>query len=184
MRLRVFGLLVTWTFLAPTTGQTISRDGRKAVLHASAISALWSASAVIAALTTMANILGVPFKDVFRPGFISTYLMSLPPSRSFMISALIAIAISIAGIFFVSLNSIAVMAAFAGTSIAAPLLNSHSASLGSHSLAQTSSIAHGLSMSAWVGCLWAVSSFVKVKDLKVVSRFSALATISVAVLVA
>ncbi len=180
--LRVFGLLVTWTFLAPTTGQTISRDGRKAVLHASAISALWSASAVIAALTTMANILGVPFKDVFRPGFISTYLMSLPPSRSFMISALIAIAISIAGIFFVSLNSIAVLAALAGASIAAPLLNSHSASLGSHSLAQTSSIAHGLSMSAWVGCLWAVSSFVKVKDLKVVSRFSALATISVAVL--
>ncbi len=180
--LRVFGLLVTWTFLAPTTGQTISRDGRKAVLHASAISALWSVSAVIAALTTMANILGVPFKDVFRPGFISTYLMSLPPSRSFMISALVAIAISIAGIFLVSLNSIAVLAAFAGASIAAPLLNSHSASLGSHSLAQTSSIAHGLSMSAWVGCLWAVSSFVKAKDLNVVSRFSALATISVAVL--
>lgn len=180
--LRVFGLLVTWTFLAPTTGQTISQVGRKAVLHACAISALWSASAVIAALTTMANILGVPFKDVFRPGFISTYLMSLPPSRSFMISALIAIAISIGGIFLVSLDSIAVLAALAGASIAAPLLNSHSASLGSHSLALTSSIAHGLAMSAWVGCLWAVASFVKAKDLKVVSRFSALAATSVAVL--
>lgn len=180
--LRVFGLLVTWTFLAPTTGQTISKDGRKAVLHASTISALWSASAVLAALTTMANILGVPFKDVFARGFISTYLMSLPPSRSFMISASIAIAISIAGIFLVSLNSIAVLAALAGASITAPLLNSHSASLGSHSLAVTSSIAHGLAMSAWVGCLWAVASFVEAKDLKVVSRFSALAATSVAVL--
>jgi len=126
--------------------------------------------------------LGVPFKDVFRPGFISTYLMSLPPSRSFMISALIAITISIAGIFLVSLNSIAVLAALAGASITAPLLNSHSASLGSHSLALTSSITHGLAMSAWVGCLWAIASFVKAKNLKVVSRFSALAATSVAVL--
>ena len=33
-----------------------------------------------------------------------------------------------------------------------------------------------------MGCLWAVASFVKAKDLKVVSRFSALAAISVAVL--
>lgn len=180
--LRVFGLLVTWTFLAPTTEATISHDGRKAVLHASAISALWSVSAVLAALTTMANILGVPFKEIFARGFISTYLMSLPPSRSLMISALIAITISIVGIFRVSLNSIAVLAALAAAAIAAPLLNSHSASLGSHSLALTSSIAHGLAMSAWVGCLWAVASFVKAKNQRVVSRFSALAATSVAVL--
>ncbi len=180
--LRVFGLLVTWTFLAPTTGTTISHDGRKAVLHASAISALWSLSAVIAALTTMANILGVPFKNVFGPGFISTYLMALPPSRSFMVTALIAISISIGGVFFVSLNSMAGIAALAGASIAAPLLNSHSTSLGSHSLALISSIAHGLAMSAWVGCLWAVSSFVKTRDLKVVARFSALAGTSVVIL--
>ena len=180
--LRVFGLLVTWTFLAPTAGQTISQAGRKAVLHASAISAIWSVSAVIAALTSMANILGVPFKDVFAPGFLSTYLMSLPPARSFMIAGVIAIVISVAGVFLVSLNSMAVLAALAGAGIAAPLLNSHSASLGSHSLALTSSVAHGLAMSAWIGCLWAMASFVKAKDQKVVARFSALAAISVAVL--
>jgi cytochrome c oxidase assembly factor CtaG len=180
--LRVFGLLVTWTFLAPITGLTISHLGRKAVLHASAISALWSLSGVVAALTTMANILGVPFKDVFARGFISTYLMSLPPSRSFMISAVIALGISFAGIFLISLNAIAVLAALAGAGIAAPLLNSHSASLGSHSLALTSSVAHGLAMSAWVGCLWAVAAFVKAKDQKVVARFSNLATVSVAIL--
>ena len=180
--LRVFGLLVTWTFIAPTSGATISRDGRKAVLHASSIAALWSLSAVIAGLTTMANVLGVPFREIFRQGFISTYLMYLPPSRSYIITALIALAISIAGVFLVSLNSIALLAALAAAGIAAPLLNSHAASLGSHSLALTSSVAHGLAMSAWVGCLWAVSSFVKAKELKVVARFSVLAAISVAVL--
>ena len=180
--LRVFGLLVTWTFIAPTSGPTISRDGRKAVLHASSIAALWSLSAVIAGLTTMANVLGVPFREIFRQGFISTYLMYLPPSRSYIITALIALTISIAGVFLVSLNSIALLAALAAAGIAAPLLNSHAASLGSHSLALTSSVAHGLAMSAWVGCLWAVSSFVKAKELKVVARFSALAAISVAVL--
>ena len=84
--LRVFGLLVTWTFIAPSSGATISREGRSAVLHASAISALWAFSAVIAGLTTMANVLGVPFKEVFRQGFISTYLMYLPPSRSYIIT--------------------------------------------------------------------------------------------------
>lgn len=180
--LRVFGLLVSWTFIAPTSGATISRDGRKAVLHASSIAALWSLSAVIAGLTTMANVLGVPFREIFRQGFISTYLMYLPPSRSYIITALIALTISIAGVFLVSLNSIALLAALAAAGIAAPLLNSHAASLGSHSLALTSSVAHGLAMSAWVGCLWAVSSFVKAKELKVVARFSALAAISVAVL--
>lgn len=180
--LRVFGLLVTWTFIAPTSSETISHAGRSAVLHASSIAALWSFSAVVAGLTTMANVLGVPFKDVFRQGFIATYLMSLPPSRSHLIAALIALAIAIAGIFLVSLNSISLLAALAGAGITAPLLNSHAASLGSHSLAVTSSVAHGLAMSAWVGCLWAVSSFVKAKDLKVVARFSALAATSVAVL--
>jgi len=180
--LRVFGLLVTWTFVAPTSGETVSREGRSAVLHASSIAALWSLSAVIAGLTTMANILGVPFREVFRQGFISTYLMALPPSRSYIITSLIALAIAIAGVFLVSLNSIALLAAMTGTGIAAPLLNSHASSLGSHSLAITSSVAHGLAMSAWVGCLWAVSSFVKAKDLKVIARFSALAATSVAVL--
>ena len=180
--LRVFGLLVTWTFLAPTFGETITRDGRAAVLHASSIAALWSGAAVIAALTTMANILGVPFKSVFGQGFIGTYLMALPPSRSYMMTASMALGISIAGIFFASLNSIAILAALAGAGIAAPLLNSHAASLGDHSLALTSSVTHGLSMSAWVGCLWAMTSFVKAKDLKVVARFSTLAGTSVAVL--
>ena len=180
--LRVFGLLVTWTFIAPSSGATISREGRSAVLHASAISALWAFSAVIAGLTTMANVLGVPFKEVFRQGFISTYLMYLPPSRSYIITGLIALTISIAGVFLVSLNSIALLAALAAAGIAAPLLNSHASSLGSHSLALTSSVAHGLAMSAWVGCLWAVASFVRAKDLSVVSRFSALAATSVAVL--
>jgi cytochrome c oxidase assembly factor CtaG len=180
--LRVLGLLVTWTFIAPTSDTTISRKGRSAVLHASSIAALWSLSAVIAGLTTMANVLGVPFREVFRQGFISTYLMALPPSRSYMFTALIALAITFAGIFLVSLNSIALLAALAGAGIAAPLLNSHASSLGSHSLAITSSVAHGLAMSTWVGCLWAVSSFVKAKDLKVVARFSALAATSVAVL--
>ena len=180
--LRVFGLLVTWTFIAPTSGETISRDGRSAVLHASSIAALWSLSAVIAGLATMANVLGMPFREVFCQGFISTYLMALPPSRSYIIAAIIAMAIAIAGVFLVSLNSIALLAALAGAGIAAPLLNSHAASLGGHSLALTSSVAHGLAMSAWVGCLWAVSSFVKAKELKVVARFSALAATSVAVL--
>jgi cytochrome c oxidase assembly factor CtaG len=180
--LRVFGLLVTWTFIAPSSGATISREGRSAVLHASAISALWAFSAVIAGLTTMANVLGVPFKEVFRQGFISTYLMYLPPSRSYIITGLIALTISIAGVFLVSLNSMALLAALAAAGIAAPLLNSHASSLGSHSLALTSSVAHGLAMSAWVGCLWAVASFVRAKDLSVVSRFSALAATSVAVL--
>jgi cytochrome c oxidase assembly factor CtaG len=180
--LRVFGILVTWTFIAPTTNETISKDGRAAVLHASAIAALWSLSALIAGLTTMANVLGVPFKEVFRQGFISTYLIYLPPSRSYIITALIALTIAIAGVFLVSLNSIALLAALAGAGITAPLLNGHAASLGSHSLAMTSSVAHGLAMSAWVGCLWAVSAFVKAKDQKVVSRFSALAALSVAVL--
>jgi putative copper resistance protein D len=182
LSLRILGLLTTWAFLAPTTAKTISKDGRLSVIHAAKLSALWAAVSVVNASATLAVILGIPISQIFGSGVFGTYIWALPASRNYLITGLLALAISICGIFLVSLNSIALLLAFAAAGIMSPLLNSHSASLGDHSLALTSSIAHGLAMSFWLGCLWAVSGFVKARNLTVVSRFSKLAMVSVVAL--
>jgi putative copper resistance protein D len=182
LSLRIFGLLTTWAFLAPTTSETISKEGRGAILKVSKYAAAWSVVSVVNGIATLAVILGIPFSKIFNEGVIGTYIWSLPASRNYLITALIALGISLGAIFLVSLNSIALLLAGTAAGILSPLLNSHSASMGDHSLALASSLAHGLAMSAWVGCLWAVLEFVKARNLEVVNRFSVLATVSVAVL--
>lgn len=182
LSLRIFGLLATWSFLAPTTSATISDAGRVAVLKVSKLAAAWSVVSVVNGIATLAVILGIPFSKIFEGGVLGTYIWSLPASRNHLITALIAFGISLGATLLVSLNSIALLLAATVAGILSPLLNSHSASLGDHSLALTSSLVHGLSMSAWVGCLWAVLEFVKIKELEVVNRFSVLATVSVVAL--
>ena len=182
LSLRILGLLTTWTFLAPTTTKTISQEGRRSIVHAAKLSAIWAGVSVVNASATLAVILGIPVSQIFGSGVFGTYIWALPTSRNYLITGLLALIISIGGIFFVSLNSIALLLAFAAAGIVSPLLNSHSASLGDHSLALTSSVAHGLAMSFWLGCVWAVASFVKARNLTVVSRFSRLAIISVVAL--
>jgi len=182
LSLRILGLLTTWAFLAPTTAKTISKDGRRSIVHAAKLSAIWAAISVTNAVATLAVILGIPISKIFGSGVIGTYIWALPASRNYLFTGLLALTVAVGGIFLVSLNSIALLLAFTAAGIVSPLLNSHSVSLGDHSLALTSSVTHGLAMSFWLGALWAVSRFVKARDLAVVSRFSRLAIVSVVAL--
>ena len=181
--IRVLGQLLVTAFIAPSNGVYVSREGRKVITQVGASASLWTISALVTAVATLSNVLGLPAGQTFAPGLIPTYIWALPPSRSYLITALLAAVIAVLSLAVTSLNQVAIMLAVAAAGIISPLLNSHSATLGDHSLALTSSVLHGVSMAAWVGCLWAVLPYVREFNFTVIKRYSALATGAVAMLI-
>ena len=165
----IFGRLIALTFFARPDNH------RKALGKVSALANLWAASAIVTAVAQMSYVLGLDLNRTFEPGVISTYLFDLTSARSYLISAVIAIAISILALVIKSENSKFLLVVLSGAAITTPLLNSHAASLGDHSMALTSSVVHGLSVSAWVGALIAVIPNIHAGDSKVAIKFGSLA---------
>ena len=181
--IRILGQLLIAAFIAPSNGDYVSRQGRKIVTQVGATASLWVIAGVTSAIATLSDVLGLPAQQTFAPGLIPTYIWALPPSRSYLISALLACGVAALSLFANSLNQVFIMLVVAAAAIISPLLNSHSATLGDHSLALTSSVMHGLTMSAWVGGLWAIVPFVGESNFTVIKRYSALATASVVMLI-
>lgn len=175
--LLTFGKLIAITFIAKPN------ELPKAQSQISILANGWAVAALIVAVTQMSYVLGLTPSQTFEPGVLSTYLFDLTSSRGYLISAVIAILIAVLVAFVKSDNSLFFVLVMAGAAIATPLLNSHAASLGDHSLALTSSIVHGLSMSAWVGTLLAVLPLIAQGKSTAVIRFGGLAKWSVLALV-
>lgn len=177
------GQLIVSAFIAPTTDNTVSPQGRQDVLRVVRLASAWAVAELITASLTLASVLGLPLREVFAPGVITTYIFDLAPSRAHLLAAVCALVIAVGALFTISLDAVALLALVAGLGISIPLLNSHSASLGDHSLAVGSSLIHGLAMSVWVGGLLAVLPYISRGTDLVLKRFSALATFCVSALV-
>ncbi len=173
----IFGQLIAITFISRQANST------RILKRISAFANIWALVALVVAITQMSYVLGLTAEDTFAPGVISTYLFDLTSSRGYVISAVIALMIAILILFVKSDNSMFLVVVLAASAISAPLLNSHAASLGDHSMALTSSIVHGVSMSAWVGTLFALLPLVKQNNAQAVIRFGSLAKWSVLALV-
>lgn len=169
----IFGRLVSITFLARPDSLT------KSLSRISVLANLWAVVAILTAIAQMSYVLGLNYQQIFSSGVISTYIFDLTSSRGYVISAVIAIAIAVIAIFVRNENTLFLLVVLTGAAIATPLLNSHAASLGDHSMALTSSVVHGIAVSAWVGTLIAVIPQIKAGDSPVVNRFGALAKWSV-----
>jgi putative copper export protein len=169
----IFGRLVSITFLTRPDSLT------KSLSRISVLANLWAVVAILTAIAQMSYVLGLNYQQIFSSGVISTYIFDLTSSRGYVISAVIAIAIAVIAIFVRNENTLFLLVVLTGAAIATPLLNSHAASLGDHSMALTSSVVHGIAVSAWVGTLIAVIPQIKAGDSPVVNRFGALAKWSV-----
>jgi len=181
--IRVLGILVTIGFFEPQVKDTVTVDGRAKLLMVSRLCLVWSGVSFFLATVTLSVVLGISARDTFSPGTLGTYLWALPPSRSFLFTSLLAIAVSVIALVTVSLNSVALQIALVIGAIVAPLLNSHSATVGDHSLGIASSVIHGVAMAMWVGAFWSVLKYVRIGDVHIVARYSVLATWAVAALV-
>lgn len=169
----IFGRLIALTFFMKPN------DFRKALGKVSVLANFWAAIAIVTAIAQMSYVLGLDLSRTFEPGVISTYIFDLTSARGYVISAVFAIAISVLALVIRSENSKFFLVVLAGAAITTPLLNSHAASLGDHSMALTSSVVHGLSVSAWVGALLAVIPNIQAGEAKVVIKFGSLAKWSV-----
>ena len=154
--LRIIGLLIAATFVLPTTQDTILKESIATVRSAATLAAVWAVTGITTGILTLAVALGLTASQVATPGIVGTYLWSLPAARNYVLAAALAALIAIAAPVVASLNSMLGLIVIAAAGIAMPLLGSHSASLGDHSLAVTSSTIHGLAASIWIGTLWAV----------------------------
>jgi putative copper resistance protein D len=178
----IVGLLTVHTFLDSTTKSYLTVAGKRALKAVARLSIIWAVFYAATAITTLANVLGLNLKDTFAPGVLETYIFDFTPSRNLLISCILALVVAVGASIARSLNSAAALLVVALAAVAYPLLNSHSAALGNHSLAITASVAHGISMSLWVGTLLVLYPFVKSGNTAVVNRFSVLASASVVTL--
>ena len=178
----VVGILIVHGFLTEQQQTNLSPTGVQKFQLASRIAGIWALTLLLQAVTTLATVIGTNISQTFAPGVIQTYIWDLVPSRSLLISAALAATVTVFARMTRSLNTVAAVTAISLTAVGYPLLNSHSVSLGNHSLAITASVAHGISISIWVGSLLAIYPFIKSGDIQVVKRFSNLASVSVAVL--
>jgi len=180
--LLIVGLLTVHTFLEPTTKSDLTLAGQKALKTVTRLSLIWAIFNAATAITTLANVLGLNLQQTFAPGVLQTYIFDFAPSRILIISSILALGVALGATLANSLNSAAALFVVSLAAVAYPLTNSHSAALGNHSLAITASVAHGVSMSVWVGALFALYPFIKNGQMAVVNRFSILASACVAAL--
>lgn len=178
----IVGILTVHTFLAPSTKSELSSDGKKALQTVARLSVIWAVFYAATSITTLANVLGLNFEETFAPGVLKTYIFDFAPSRALIISAALCLLVTIGAAVAKSLNSAAGLFVISLAAVAYPLLNSHSAALGNHSLAITASVAHGIAMSIWVGTLMVLYPYIKNGVTTVVNRFSILATLCVVAL--
>ena len=175
--LLVVGTLITYGFLVGQAGNELSPIALAKRKYLCVLCLSLAITYIFSAITTMGTVLGTNFQQTLSPGVIQTYIWDLVPSQSFLISASLALVVAVAIPAIKSLNAMAALIALSLASVGYPLFNSHSISLGNHSLAITASVTHGIAMSIWVGTVPALYPFIKAGEVKVVRRFSTLATI-------
>ncbi len=150
----VVGLLLYAAVLGPQGRKgVLSQVGRRDVVKAGWIAAVWSVAALLTAVWSLAWALGLPVSKTITPDVVSTYAWSVGTVRSFILVAVIAAVIAVACLFTATVTGAGASLAGALIAVALPALSGHASSLGSHGVAMTSDVVHALAVTVWVGGL-------------------------------
>jgi len=171
----VVGLLLAMSFLIVNNEGNLSPSALALRRKASIIGLIWFFSSGIFIIATLADILGVGFSQALDVTTIRSFISQVIIGKYLFAETLAAFLVGflilrlqrvIPAIFLLLVSLVA---------IAAPALESHSASGGSHALAIGSMLLHVAGMSHWVGGLVALV-FISSDDRKAaVPRFSVMA---------
>ena len=169
------GLLLAMSLLTVNTEGNLSENSLALRRKASLIGLIWFFSSFIYIIATLAEILDVSFTDALDTTTIRSFVSQVLIGRYLLAQALVAF---IAGYLILRLKRVIPTLILLLTSliaIAAPALESHSASGGSHALAVGSMLLHVGGLTLWAGGLFALM-FVSAEDRKyAVPRFSVMA---------
>ncbi|HNE87998.1 MAG: cytochrome c oxidase assembly protein [Candidatus Nanopelagicales bacterium] len=150
----VVGLLLYAAVLGPQGRKgVLSQVGRRDVVKAGWVAAVWSLAALLTAIWSLAWALGLPVSKTITPDVVSTYAWSVGSVRAFLLVAIIAAVIAVVSIFTATVTGAGASLAGALIAVALPALTGHASSLGSHGVAMTSDVVHALAVTVWVGGL-------------------------------
>ena len=169
------GLLLAMSLLTVNTEGNLSENSLALRRKASLIGLIWFFSSFIYIIATLAEILDVSFTDALDTTTIRSFVSQVLIGRYLLAQTLVAF---LAGYLILRLKRVIPTLILLLTSliaIAAPALESHSASGGSHALAIGSMLLHVAGLTLWAGGLFALM-FVSAEDRKfAVPRFSVMA---------
>ena len=169
------GLLLAMSLLTVNTEGNLSANSLALRRRASLIGLIWFFSSVTYIIATLADILGVSFSDALDMTTVRSFVSQIFIGRYLLAQTLVAF---IAGYLILRLKRVIptlILLLISLVAIAAPALESHSVSGGSHALATGSMLLHVAGLTLWAGGLFALV-FISAEDRRyAVPRFSVMA---------
>ena len=169
------GLLLAMSVLTLNNDGNLSDNSLALRRKASLIGLVWFFSSFTYIIATLADILGVRFLDALDMTTVRSFVSEILIARYLLAQTLVAF---LAGYIILRLKRVIptlFLLLISLVAIAAPALESHSASGGSHALATGSMLLHVAGLTLWVGGLIALI-FISSEDRKMaVPRFSVMA---------
>ncbi|GAA2728830.1 copper resistance D family protein [Cellulomonas aerilata] len=147
-------LLVAVLLLASTSG-AMRADGARLLRAATWWSAVWCATAVLAALLTLSTVAGIPLASVVASGLLPLAL-DLEPTRALLATAWLALLVGAGSRGSPTPARGALLLLGAGWALVLPVLTGHAGHGGSGALAATGGAVHVGAAAVWVGGLGAL----------------------------
>ena len=180
----VVGFLLAMSFLLLNVEGNLSESAMALRRKASIVGLIWFLSSATYIVATLADILGSSFTDALEITSLRSFVTQVLLGKYLFAQNIVAFVVGflllrvkrvIPTIFLLLISLVA---------IAAPALESHSASGGSHALATGSMILHIVGLSLWVGGLFALA-YIKAEERKpAILRFSVMALWAAIIVVA
>jgi putative copper resistance protein D len=169
------GLLLSMSVLTHNNEGSLSTNSLALRRKASLIGLIWFLSSGTFLIATLADILGVGFTDAMDTTTIRSFISQVLIGRYLLAQTLVAFLVGYLILRLKRVIPTLVLLLISLVAIAAPALESHSASGGSHALATGSMLLHVAGLTLWAGGLFALV-FLAPEDRKIaVPRFSAMA---------
>ena len=169
------GLLLAMSVLTLNVEGSLSANSLALRRKASLLGLIWFLSSLIFFVATLAEILGAGFTDALDTQTMRSFVSQIFLGRYLLAQTLVAFLVGYVILRVKRVIPTLILLLISLVAIAAPALESHSASGGSHALATGSMLLHVAGLTLWAGGLFALI-FISAEDRKMaVPRFSVMA---------
>jgi putative copper resistance protein D len=169
------GALLAITFLTLDINGKVAQTNFELRKLAAIASLIWMLSNLSFIVLTLANILNSSVSEVLQPNILRSFLLQIPLGQYLFTQLLLSILISIIIPRFNSIGTGTFLLLATLLAIVIPVLQSHSASGGSHLMAIGSLAIHVIALALWVGGVFALAFLTPENRAAAVPRFSVMA---------
>jgi putative copper resistance protein D len=143
------GLLLAAVVFVRSPGEHLAATARWYLRAGGLAAAAWAATAVVAAVFTVSDILGRPVSHLTGPGL----LLQLTQSRALLLTAVLALAVTVASVWVQRRRPAAVVLVVAVVAVLPPAFTGHAAEAADHGTAVSSLVFHLAGVTVWAGGL-------------------------------